>query len=869
MAMTPAFVMPHYHYLTPSPQEVRRFFADVDDMVDGDKDGAGISRASTMVEKKPVTGRPRSATASRQKLVFTDPVAFRYLEEDPDTDVLDRRRRLEGYELYIVEQWACSRTHPTFIICTYTGDMSRSIIVSVLSVPSDSTTWSPRLKLYFDAMSQHHAKPKETPYGDIMVTNLSGFPSALNVISVPDGDVKKHRQDLIVNEDLKRMGCTGRAAINLQPPQASTVAKFQQLYRTSESAGIYQAVIELVKLCQKALLIYGRLQEAYTDGLLCDITERSIGDWWIEIGVYFYNTEATDGILGPSTVAAILGLLVGAYNRLKAFGAPVGKDVFDINSTKRAIGSFQKAVKLERTRRLDRETLDRLHRATAKTASGEGWTVPRAVKSTLAEVSGKGGEMVMGIVGGKEKAGISEVETLDIDRFAQLVIGPRMKWLWQGKAKPFDLASNRGEDMPGAVFSTDDQGGFIWTSSKRDSVAPAPALERSDTASSLPIHSAESKSGLGRIREAVGGKLHNQRPYNEQENTDWYETPGQTPGLSAASSRLERPTTPLNETHPPFDQFLANASPYANKKRSPQNERQQPSAQESSTTEPSALGRVPSYRQQLRPALPAQSPRKRQIDASLAALRTELQKPLYTDFSSSYNRTEPKARALRRSHSAIQTVPNTFTDFPRQNRLSRQLSFSLIEGSVNTFTDLVTDPGPPPAAEATDHATVTAAMAARDAVVAHAQKRSRRIMMLQQSLVPFTESRVAHVEALDQDSQHDLEELNNLYYQKLDEYQTLRATSGDVMAQEKSTLSESLRRIEVLGAKLDYELNALQGRMGEVEDAVGEFEGSVLGVERRVKDLLGREGEAGMNGEGDRAALSWFQRMVQILGSGQ
>src|SRR4051794_38796981 len=47
----------------------------------------------------------------RQKLVFTDSVAFRYLEEDPSTTVLARRRILTGYEIYIVEQWACSRIH--------------------------------------------------------------------------------------------------------------------------------------------------------------------------------------------------------------------------------------------------------------------------------------------------------------------------------------------------------------------------------------------------------------------------------------------------------------------------------------------------------------------------------------------------------------------------------------------------------------------------------------------------------------------------------------------------------------------------------------------------------------------------------------
>ena len=194
-----------------------------------------------------------------QKLIFPDPVAFRYLEEDPATIVLERRRRLEGFEIYVVEQWACSRVHPTFIIATYTGDASHSITVGVLSVPVDESTWSKRLQVYFKAVSQFHARPMETPVGVLMVTNLSGFPSALTVIAVPSGDVRKHREDFIVNENLKRLGCSGRAAMNLQAPQASTIQKFHQLYRTSETVPLYASVMELVKLCQTALIIYGKL----------------------------------------------------------------------------------------------------------------------------------------------------------------------------------------------------------------------------------------------------------------------------------------------------------------------------------------------------------------------------------------------------------------------------------------------------------------------------------------------------------------------------------------------------------------------------------------------------------------------------------
>lgn len=791
-----------------------------------------------------ISSRPRRSTQSHQRMVFPDPVAFRYLEEDTATVVLARWKRLEGYEMYVVEQWVCSRTPPTFVVCTYTGDKSRSILVNILGVPSDKSAWSPRLKIYFDALEQFHAKELDTPFGTIFVTNLSGFPSNLTVISVPDGDVKKHKEDFIVNEDLKRMGCTGRAAINLQAPQSNTVAKFHQLYHTSESAGVYQAVMELVKLCQTALLIFGKLQEAYVDGLLCDFTERAITEWWAEIGGEFFSIEPSDGILGPTTVAALLGLLIGAYNRMKSYGTQVGKDVLDVPSMKRSIGSFQKSAKIERTRRLDRETLDRLHRATAKTATSEGWAVPRAVKSTVAELSGKGGEMVMGIVGGREKAGISEVETWDIERFRQLVVGQKMKWLWQGKQKPIDLFAETRDDLNGRVFINDDQGGFIWTG-KSDSTHDA-VLERTDTLSST--QALDSKTGFGRIKGAVGGLKSERR----QKDDDLHHGAGDTHGTTTSQPRrsLERPRTPE-----PTSQGIYVPAPFlsmalAEAAATPERKSHDRKRSEGRTLEPHRQ-----HREQLRPPPPAESPRKRKIRMDMAQLREDFKADIYQSFSSAFKYEGPRSTALRRSQSAVQMVdPGPLgTDFPRQHRLNRQLSFSMVESSVLTFQD--------PIAEdelrgKRDKDSVVTAMARRDAWVAAAQKRSRRILQAQRALIPFTESTVEHVENLDRDAQRHLEELNDLYYQKLEEYQTLRATSSDVVGQEKDSLTDGLRRVEMLGAKLDYELNELQSRMQEVEVGVEEFERSVITIEARVKELAGNE---------QREDTGWFQRLMGVL----
>ncbi|KAI1619749.1 hypothetical protein EDD37DRAFT_190201 [Exophiala viscosa] len=791
--------------------------------------------------------RPARPGQSRKRLVFSDPVAFRYLEEDPATDAIERWRRLEGYQLYIVEQWACSRSHPTFVICTYTGDPSHSILVNVLAVPSDESNWSQRLRVYFSAVSQFHAKEKDTPLGTLMVTNLSGFPSALTVIPIPDGDVRKHREDFIVNENLKRMGCSGRAAINLQPPQSSTVAKFHHLYRTSEAVPLYQSVMELVRVCQTALVMYDKLQPLYADGLLCDITEQAVTDWWTDIGTYFYNIEPNDGILGPTTVAALLGLLLGAYNRLKAFGATVGKDVLDIYSMKRAIGHFQKGQKMEKTRRLDRETIDRLHRATAKNAAGEGWTVPKSVKSTVAELSGKGGEMVMGIVGARDKAGISEAETLDIERFAQLVAGPRLKWLWQGKpVKSGDMFAAPADQANDRVFRTDDQGNFLWTTGKPDLASDGGLLERTDTM--MTNQTQESRSNRSRIRDAVGGlKTHSSRYSRDlDEVQEWPESP--FPKSSKAQTLRDynlRPTT--RRTGPPaLNMALREAET-----TSPKKTRGQPPRRIETTSE----NKVPSHREALRPALPGDSPRSRKINAELAELRNEFKADIYRNFSTESPYQGLHSRVLRRSASAVHLTGRLEIDSPRQQRLNRRLSFSLVEVPVLKTWESVAEEG---IVRGRIEGDLTNALAERDALVAVAQKKARRIHAVQQALVPFTETRVGHVENLDHAAHENLEHLNELYYHRLDEYQTYQATSSDLVSHEKSALTESLRRTEMLAAKMDYEMESLQSRLQEVEDGVGDFEKNVVAIEARVKELIGGE---------KKDSVPWIQRLFNFMGS--
>ncbi|KAI9374838.1 hypothetical protein BJX61DRAFT_246416 [Aspergillus egyptiacus] len=809
----------------------------------------------------------------RRKIVFTDPVALRYLEEDPSTVVLHRRLTLEGYEVYIVEQWACSRMDPTFVITTYTGDSSHQVVVGVLGVPTDESTWSPRLKLYFNAVKRRQLREKETPLGTVMITDLNSFPSGLTVIPVPNGDILKHREDFIVNENLKRLGCAGRAGLKLQAPSPATVAKFYQLYRTSERIPLYNAVMELVKQCQIALMMFGILAPEYVDGLLCDITESAVGDWWTDIGIDLYNIEPSDGRLGPTTVAALLGTLMGARNRLHAFGAPVSKDAFDISNLKRGIGHFQKSQKMKRTRRLDRHTLDRLHRATAKAAKSEGWT--DAVKSTMAELSGHGGEMVMGMVRGREKGGIADIETIDIDNFAELVTGERAKWLWRGKPRKSAVEAN-GPPAADMMFTTDDQGGYVWTSRKRHShedLGMDPSFQRSERSWKQPESAAvpeekdqnlsrmvikgvsgkvsDARIGFGKFKDAVG--LPGLRSHLSRQSKDGIEFGGDASQLPSVES-----DTGVNLTKKMIESDIQQGYESA-----PLLEAQIPDeAEQARQPEISAV----SSAEAILPAITVghvASNENTDTSHKASTVRADeelqdlgLSKTRSTDVSglSGDQEGEPTpascAMALRRPHSFDELIV-VYDYFERKKEhWPRHLSFSTVEEVVLNWESL----GDNTIFEKSD-ATLDEAKNHEDVLASEARISRSRIRDLEMHTVPWVEDQVSSVDRLNHVLYDTHEKLGSNYLERFEMYQQVREKSSDLLAGEHSQLTEHMKRVEMLGAKLDYELHALESKVEDVETGLGDFERHVDEIESRVKALI--RGEEKQNG----SWLSWFSRL--------
>lgn len=795
----------------------------------------------------------------------------------------------------MVEQWACSRQSPTLVIVTYTGDPKHSVVVGVLGVPPNEKDWSPRLRVYFKAIEQYHARPKETEAGELMVTNLSSFPSALTVIPVPDGDIRKHRQMFIVNENLKRLGCSGRSGMTLSDPTPATQAKFLQLYKTCDRIPILQSVLELIKLCQAALFIFGKFEQEYIDGLLCDLTETAINDWWTEIGSEYYNIEPTDGILGPTTVAALLGTLMGARNRLSYYGAAVSKDPFDLDCMKRGIGTFQKSYKLEKTRRLDRQTLLKLHTVTAKAAAGEGgWGVQKAVKSTVAEIGGKRGEIVMDMVGGRDKAGISDIETLALDRFISLTVGERAKWLWHGKPRRTlpDRHENSIPDMGNLIFGKETRDDMTTPISTRSSQprpldedleaprvysAPAPgsaasvgespgekdALRRT-VFKSVAGRVSDARSGFGRIRDAMGAGLrgHVSRPSKDEAcdtTMAGYSSPN-IATLAQSSAALSNPA------------MVGRAFTWKNKPEEYANGFRKEREADSLVLVKSALG----YGDGEPPALAASyratssdvqlSNVESKPDPQTAEIRKELvmsdisvagsvvdECDLQGPFLTAERNSTIGLSCLQRRHS-INISSLTLQTQPNENRWPRRLSFSEAEEAVLRWEEVadIADQS-----EAIDAVTVLQQL---DSTAEIARSLYDRITELQVGVSPWVSAKVAAIEALDNTYAHQRDSLHSVYYQLSDGHQELKQRSNEMVAEERAHLTEAVKDVEALVAKLEYEINALVGKVQDVEDGVVQFEAQVEDVEKRAEEL--------------KATLEieswphWFVRTLTGIGTG-
>jgi hypothetical protein len=712
---------------------------------------------------------------------------------------------------------------------------------------------------------------------------LSSFPSALTVIPVPDGEIKKHRTDFIVNENLKRLGCSGRSGLNLAVPTSATQAKFYQLYKTSEAISFYTAVQELVTLCQLALVMFGKLDFAYADGLLCDVTEKAINDWWTEVGTEYFNIDPTDGILGPTTVAALLGMLLGARNRLHYYNAPVPKDPFDIPSLKQGIAYFQKSQRLPRTRRLDHQTLAQLHRVTAKAAAGEGWAVPKAVKSTVAELSGKGGDMVMGMVGGnRDKAGIGDVETLDIERFISLVHGERLKWLWHGKARRGGTVEGQGKSGSEVIAGKDDTGGWGWSTKRAGAVATESEFDdkKKDGGSGVPstrtpayapymVESpadkdqhlrktvlksvtgkiSDARSGLGRIKDAVSLRGHSSRN-SKDENAEGEVRYGNavTPSTSNADSNsghvlesgsnLAKTFSWKNKPEEYHDGYRRKSqhshmgTPSTDRPRDSESPPGDPQTNLSISVEPQLVCTTAKGVD----LEPVSDHRENDVHQDLDTW----QQSADMSVNGNTNRDGGPAKDGKGSNSATILLRrrHSFSEpFQFQPRVHHhawwpsRMSFGNAEDTILTWNhvDESTEYQKEPVEGFLTHQYGFGPEGVRGL--------HDFVKNIQEELGPWVERQVRSVAELNNKISRDHDELETLSLQLSEAYQGVNQNSHDILSEERSHVLEAVRDIEALGARLEYEVNALASKIEDVEDGVTQFQQQVEDVEGRAIEL--------------------------------
>lgn len=379
-------------------------------------------RALNKIQPSRVESQAKQAAAiETDQYLIPDSHAFNLLRQElssvSGTNSSDQSQKLTGYELYVIEQWACERRLNT-TVTAYTGNSNHHITVRVLSIPTQRSHWTPLVAEYFDDTFRQHLRPKETELGKLFVTSLSSFPSNLNLVRISGGNLDQAKFYFLLNEGLRRTGCGGRALLSVSKPSAASESKFRTLFKIHDKVPIEYAVVELVTLVQISLLYCGLLDAKYVDGLLCNYTAQAISAWWDKWGRIVYHTRPNESILGPAKLAGIIGFITAVRDRLAVVGTKPPKDPFDANDFFRSLKHFQKHENLPRVSKIDNETYFRLVSLTEKKSNSE---LLGMVKSAMKEVSGK------------TVQGIADAETLDVERLVSTVQGARSKYLWLGK----------------------------------------------------------------------------------------------------------------------------------------------------------------------------------------------------------------------------------------------------------------------------------------------------------------------------------------------------------------------------------------------------------------------------------------------------
>lgn len=498
--------------------------------------------------------------------------------------------------------------------------------------------------------------------------------------------------------------------------------------------------------------------------------------------------------------------------------------------------------------------------------------------------------MLADVVGRRDKAGIAEIETSDIDHFVQFAFGERCKWLWYGK--PYKGSSGTMEGQGTLELKSDEQGGFTWTTRKptigiqtnksgddansivgRRSMEDVDREQQDNLLKSSVMKRAtglisDGRSGFDRIKDAVHIRGHQSR-MSKDESPRSPQTPPKDELREMQSPQQNRPGMRRASTTP-------NTSP--TKPRSGE-ERFGPLLQRdpAQTSVANTQARVqPKYAEDMvhsphseKNLIPEIAVRNDDDESSDEAREVPLEKtkeqaqgsqditrtatpvvgPSYHGIDLDNVLPAPEGPIEEISPLLLRT--QSFSTFQTQNiqaapslsMLPRHLSFSIIEGittSTSSSLDLTSQVSP--------SAPLTQQLISEKAHAITLKHLRAALTALASKEATWTHTQITQLASLLSRADTTQAQLESSLHDPSIAAAESHAASSRLLEEETEILDDGRKELETLAAKLEYEVESLRGKVGDVELGVRDFERAVKGVEARVEEL---------EAEGRKAGRGW------------
>ncbi|RIB23137.1 hypothetical protein C2G38_2242876 [Gigaspora rosea] len=380
------------------------------------------------------------------KFVFSERENIITLAQKCGVQVISKEEILEGYQLYIVEQWVCDR-RPYNTVIVFTGEPTHKIKVCVIYIEEEklqSEKYPEKLETLFLNLEEDKTRLKDTNLGTIFVTNLSSFSSSLSTILVTDGDYDEYYPQFCLNLNLRRISCSSKTALSLKPPTEVQKQKFFQIYSVPEKISLEFAVLQLVKYVQTALYLIFGFPKNFVDGLLCNVTESCLREFKNE---HAPNFETLENIFDPNLVSILFKMVLSIRNKLHYLNYQVGKDPFvDTETFINGVASFQKWAKRDIiSHKLDSEILNKINETYNRARNPDGLKMRKVInqfEKNLPGISSISSHLNTSI----------DIESYNLEEFWKNFHYEGSKWLWKGKDESGEMDLFHGGKELGKSF---------------------------------------------------------------------------------------------------------------------------------------------------------------------------------------------------------------------------------------------------------------------------------------------------------------------------------------------------------------------------------------------------------------------------------